>query len=312
LWILVILGVIAGQFCYSMRNEIKAAGLIKDESQAYYIATAGIYAGLEKFFQKGTGNNPFKKEDEEQIWRVNTDLPTQSFGNGSYKVRVGNESGKVNLNYADRELLKMLFSSLELEGPEIESIVDSILDWRDVDSLYRLYGAENDYYQSLPKPYKCRDGFFRYVDELLLVKGITRELYDKGLKDFVSVVMIPDVKTKGIKPMNKGLLNINAVPEALLKILPGMTPKALEGIVGFRQTKDISGLHDLITIMGPELAGGLQKFIDYRHNRFYTFEAEGWTLNNETRQRIRVMVQEIPVTDQRFRIVQWIDSVTEY
>jgi hypothetical protein len=57
---------------------------------------------------------------------------------------------------------------------------------------------------------------------------------------------------------------------------------------------------------------GLQKFIDYHPNRFYTFEAEGWTTNNEIRQRIRVMVQEIPVTGKRFRIVQWIDSVSEY
>lgn len=294
-----------------MRNEVKAAGLIKGESQAYYIAAAGIYAGLEKFFQDKTGNTP-KEEGEDQIWRVGADITAQPFGNGSYKLRIENESGKVNLNYADRELLKMLFSSLGVEEAESETIVDSILDWRDTDSLYRLYGAENDYYQSLPKPYKCRDGFFRYVDEILLVRGITRELYDKGLKDFISVVMISDVKTKGRNSMNKGLLNINAVPEALLKILPGMTPEALEGLVDFRRTKDISSLQDLIGILGPEPATGLQKFIDYHPNRFYTFEAEGRTRHDETRQTIRVMVQEMPLTEKRFRIVQWIDSVSEY
>jgi general secretion pathway protein K len=294
-----------------MRNEVKAAGLIKDESQAYYIAAAGIYAGLEKFFQDKTGNHP-KEEEEDQIWRVGADIAAQPFGNGNYKLRIENESGRVNLNYADRELLKMLFSSLGVEEAETETIVDSILDWRDTDSLYRLYGAENDYYQSLPKPYKCRDGFFRYVDEILLVRGITRELYDKGLKDVISVVMISNVKIRGRNPMNKGLLNINAVPEALLKILPGMTPEALEGIVDFRREKDISSLQDLIRVIGPEPAMGLQKFIDYHPNRFYTFEAEGRTRHDETRQTIRVMVQEMPLTEKRFRIVQWIDSVSEY
>ena len=311
LWILVILGVIAGQFCYSMRNEVKAAGLIKDESQAYYIAKAGIYTALEKFFNDTIGNVP-NEENAEQSWRVEADIPAQSFGSGNYKIRISNESGRVNVNYADRDMLKMLFSSLGAAESEVETIVDSILDWRDPDSLYRLNGAENDYYQSLPEPYRCRDGLFRYIDEILLVKGITRELYDRGLKDFISVAVISDTKAASGKKVNRGLLNINAVPEALLKILPGMTREAVEGIISFRQTEDFTGLQDLIQFTGPDAAMELQKFIDYDHNRFYTFEVEGWTGSSEVRQRIRAMVQEKPVTVKRFRVVQWIDSVSEY
>ena len=175
-----------------------------------------------------------------------------------------------------------------------------------------MNGAENNYYQSLTEPYKCRDGFFRYIDELLLVKGITKELYYNRLKDFISVAIIPKVTGKEKKKFKRECININAVPLELLKILPGITPEALENIVSFRQTKDIANLQDLIVLAGSQITEELKKNIDYNYNRFYTFDAEGCTLDKETKQRIRVMVRETPATEKRYRIVQWIDYVSEY
>jgi DNA uptake protein ComE-like DNA-binding protein len=57
-----------------------------------------------------------------------------------------------------------------------ESIAEAILDWIDPDSVARPLGAENDYYGGLDEPYAPRNGLPDCLEELLLVKGVTREL----------------------------------------------------------------------------------------------------------------------------------------
>lgn len=57
-----------------------------------------------------------------------------------------------------------------------ESIADAILDWMDADSTPRSTGAEDDYYSTLNPPYSARNGIPDSLEELLLVKGVTRSL----------------------------------------------------------------------------------------------------------------------------------------
>ena len=108
-----------------------------------------------------------------------------------------NESGKVNLNRASEPLLKMMLNNFEIEDADKNIIVDSIMDWRDKDNLHRLNGAEDDYYLSLPQPYKCKNGDFTSIDELLLVRGVTPEIFYGGLKDMVSVYQ--DKETESVR-----------------------------------------------------------------------------------------------------------------
>ncbi len=57
-----------------------------------------------------------------------------------------------------------------------EAVADAILDWIDADAQPRPLGAENDYYAGLERPYAPRNGLPECLEELLLVKGVTREL----------------------------------------------------------------------------------------------------------------------------------------
>ena len=95
-------------------------------------------------------------------------------------MKIGNESGKINLNHADAATLKMLLSAFDLDEDEKSVIADSILDWRDANDLHRLNGAEDEYYRSLKVPYECKDGDFDSVEELLLVRGVTEALFYGG------------------------------------------------------------------------------------------------------------------------------------
>jgi len=96
-------------------------------------------------------------------------------------VRFGaeNESARLNLAIlpqwdaeqegAAREAL------MNLPGMS-EPIADAILDWIDVDPTPRPSGAEAEYYSGLGVPYGPRNGLPTSLDELLLIRDVSREL----------------------------------------------------------------------------------------------------------------------------------------
>ncbi len=65
-----------------------------------------------------------------------------------------------------------------------ESTADSILDWIDGDTVRRQFGAEEDYYAGLNLPYGPRNSVPASLEELLLVRGVTRDLMFGGDADF--------------------------------------------------------------------------------------------------------------------------------
>jgi Type II secretion system (T2SS), protein K len=94
-------------------------------------------------------------------------------------VRVGKEARKTNLNQAsDAQIRDRVIQWLgEDRFDEAEQLADAILDWRDPDDLTRTYGAEADDYEALGLDYKPSNGPFNLLTELLLVRGVTGELF---------------------------------------------------------------------------------------------------------------------------------------
>ncbi len=102
--------------------------------------------------------------------------------NGQYAgVRYGaeNESAKINLTVLPQwdKLSPEAGRKALMQLPEMTtSVADAILDWIDTDTAQRQAGAEEDYYSGLDPPYAPRNGKLESLDELLLVKGVTRQL----------------------------------------------------------------------------------------------------------------------------------------
>ncbi len=100
------------------------------------------------------------------------------FGNGTLSYSISDENSKISINSASRGvLIKALeFSGVEV-GEERDIIADSILDWIDKDSNHRINGAENDYYQDQNPPYNAKNGTIESLEELLKVRGMTKEIF---------------------------------------------------------------------------------------------------------------------------------------
>ncbi|NLY00452.1 MAG: general secretion pathway protein GspK [Rhodopirellula sp.] len=56
-----------------------------------------------------------------------------------------------------------------------ESVADGVLDWIDADANQRDYGAEESYYVGLGAPYAPRNAPPTSLEELLLIRGVSRE-----------------------------------------------------------------------------------------------------------------------------------------
>jgi hypothetical protein len=95
------------------------------------------------------------------------------------RVKTGGEEGKMDLNQAtDAQIGDKVAQWLGEERlDEAERLADAILDWRDSDDLTRTDGAEADEYESSGVDYRPSNGPFKLLTELLLVRGVTRELF---------------------------------------------------------------------------------------------------------------------------------------
>ena len=172
LWILAALVILVGALALAVHTEMALAGNFGDLSLCRWAARAGMNRGLsevERLVKSPTtylGATPYTIDSEAE----GIDL-----GQTTFEVAIEDEAGKVNINTAPRDMLVTLFNS--------EEIADAIIDWRDKDDTPGAQGAEDAYYISLPSPYHCKNAPFDTVRELLLVKGVTREVLAQQMTD---------------------------------------------------------------------------------------------------------------------------------
>ena len=319
LWVLILLSGIATEFCFAMRTEVNMVRNFKEQTEAYYIALAGLNRAVYELLRNES--SPEKKklladENEEAAetssrWRMNTDIPPVPFAGGRFIVRIGNEAGKVNINTADEPVLKMMLNGFDLEEQEKSIIVDSIVDWRDENDLHRLNGAENDYYQSLPKPYDCKNGDFDAIEELLMVRGITPEIFYGGLKNMVTAFKDDGSKRGQIRrrsgEADGSKICINAAPRAMLIALPQMTNDLAQSIIDFRKEADFKTLGEVSTLLGADVYGAISRHITLTPSSYYEIESSGSIIDSRTRQGISATVEINRTIKKGYRVVQWSD-----
>jgi general secretion pathway protein K len=107
------------------------------------------------------------------------------------RVRLDDEDGKIDLNGAQPELLALLLKSLADEHPDLRiedplALSERIADFRDIDNLRRLHGAEDPEYLSAGRPAGAKDSAMDTVGELGQVLGMTPEVV-AAVSPFVTV-----------------------------------------------------------------------------------------------------------------------------
>ncbi len=146
---------------------LQQAGVVPGQQQSAAAAAQTFGAGYDAYDEFWAGGVPFQERNEAIM-----------------QCSIADEFGKLNLNaLIDAqtgqeqpiliEALRILFETRAMEGDP----VDAILDWIDLDESPRPGGVESDYYQSLQVPYVSKNGPMDTIEELLLIPGITPDVY---------------------------------------------------------------------------------------------------------------------------------------
>ncbi len=130
----------------------------------------------------------------------------------------------------------------------------AIRDWIDADDQRSgTNGAEDQDYLSQDPPYRAANQPFRSVSELMLVKGMTKELY-AALQPYVAALPTSAPGSIPVNPPTAATLggtatwiNVNTAPEpVLLSLAPNITNKAaVERFIAIRKTQPITNPGDL-------------------------------------------------------------------
>jgi general secretion pathway protein K len=287
LWVITILMVTVLSFALMIRAETYGALIYRDRLEKQFLAEAGIERGIAEVVYRLVNRRQTVILEGREIWKVDGTSYAGRMGKGAYKVRIFDETGKISLNgltEASSIVLKNLLVNMKVSPERADVITDSILDWKDEDNLHRLSGAEDDYYLSLPHPYKARNSNFENLEELLLVKGMTPDIFygtdaKKGLIHFLSL------------HNNTGLINLNAAPREVLTALPGMDSAQADQLIQLRETAKDVPQEDIMRILGGTYAL-MQSYVSVQTGTavIYTIEALGYKDNEKGAYPIRATV----------------------
>src|SRR5258705_12064952 len=130
LWIFIFLFVVAFEFSTSAREEATAAQRFSDETLGYYLALAGFERGLYDFLNQQspaaqTAQAPEAKKNDP----FDGEFHEEDLGTGALRVRVVDESGKININRANDETLLRIFTNPGVDAARRALLLDSIMDW---------------------------------------------------------------------------------------------------------------------------------------------------------------------------------------
>jgi len=171
---LAVLALLALTMIEATRGSTRSARAELDRAQLSAAANAGIVLAVQGLAQ----TSPARR------WQPGARLREVEFAGATLEIRIEDELAKVPINLINEEQADMLFGEFGLQGAELETARDALLDWRDSDSNPRPRGRESDdYAQDGVQP---RDGPLRSNGELAAIPAIGPQLAAR-MDPFVTV-----------------------------------------------------------------------------------------------------------------------------
>ncbi len=227
------------QFNTSMRSDLHAAANLPDGIKLGYIARSGFNYVLAVLLEDDTGVDSL--HDDWADPKILSENSAGRFDEGRFELKVSDHSGRIQINKLvkgkqynenQRKLLERFLRAPEfgLGEEEVQTIISAIKDWIDDDDVATgLYGAEGPgHYETLEKPYSCKNAPIEFLEELLLLKGITKELYER---------ISPYLSPHG----DDGKINLNTAHPLVLRAISDETiedPEMVENMDEYRNDQD--------------------------------------------------------------------------
>lgn len=186
LWMIMVMMTLAASLLYATRTESSMVDSARRSANARAIADAAAHYAVMQLYL------PNKERDLQLggaplLWE---------YEGAKIEIRAVGENGLIDINYASRPLLQLILKQTGMDEQAVENMLDVLEDFRDVDDLRRLNGAEDADYENEGLPFGAKDAPFERIEELQQVLGMTPQLY-QALTRYLTV----NSGASGINPM---------------------------------------------------------------------------------------------------------------
>jgi general secretion pathway protein K len=240
MWVSAALAAIALSVSTSIRAEADRAGTAADGLRAMYLATGSVDRAVQGLLW-GTGSDRFF----DRHYYSEKPRLTYSYPSGDVVVEMMPESAKLDINQASGEDLLRVVTAVSGDPARAREVTAAILGWRGG-------GGSTGANPPSGSTFQPRNASFEEIEELLLVRGVTPELYygnyvaegdgslspRGGLRDSLSVWG------------SQGPFDANAASPALLETL-GASRGAIAQLVRQRAQQPFHNLGDVAALGIP-------------------------------------------------------------
>jgi len=151
------------------------------------------------------------------------------------EIQLQDQTGLINAHFPQKKYLKLLIASLGYNSFKINHIVDSLLDWQDIDNIPRVNGAELSSYTST-----IRNGSVPNLHDFKFVDGITPELEQVLLKNTTIYRMGSFNPTNSPEYLLKAITNNDAAEQVIeLRNNNKLTKRNFTQITGIVEDDDV-------------------------------------------------------------------------
>lgn len=327
LWTLVVLTTFSIYLGFGVRQRMIMVQRLESRHKLYLAASSGVrkaiamlHAAYEKNDQplsvvsaKAFLMNNIRDFRSIDLGDVTVDIERKildkTFDKNEKHYGMIDEASKININFADKRSLVRLFQAVfgwDAEGSE--GLAIAIIDWRTPGTTTLKGFFSQEYYKNLRYPYEPKGRDFELVEELLLVEGMRKDIFER-LRHFVTVY-------------GDGRVNVNTATFPVLYAI-GFTSDVAKDIIQKRiGFDDIEGTADDITFRSTEdFAAAMSVLSMFTENDalfvrelhgsqkitttsdFYSIQAKGYAVGGKQQNTVRCVYDAAART-----IVYWNES----
>jgi general secretion pathway protein K len=306
LWLSAALSAIAFSLANTVRGEVERASTAVDGLRTHYLAEAGVERGI--LYLEWQRQHTLPPNVTFHYDPATPVLPF-TFPSGQAIVEVVPETAKLNINTSLPEDLLRLLAALGVDPERAAQIVMAIVDWRTPGGMTQF----DAFYLSLNPSFRARHASFEETEELMLVRGMTADLYYGGYDHDAEGRLIPHAGLKDCVSVfgTTNSFDVNTAQPAVLAAI-GIPADAVYAIVGRRRIQPFASAQEV----GEFAPGGGPAFGRLRMggNSIFTIRSTARTLLpngqlSDLRRTAAATVKYMPTGEEpKIQILRWYDN----
>jgi general secretion pathway protein K len=303
LWLSAALAAVAFSLASTVRGETERVSSAMDGAKGYYLAAGAIDRAAMELLWSATGTAIGIPPGAPRV--------DYMFPGGAARVEIIPETAKLDVNFTPPEELYQLCLALGMEDARAREIVAAIVDWRSppTDVL-----ALDSYYLALTPSFRPPHASFQTIEELLLVKGVTPEIY------YGTYAPAPETGAEGAPHLvaragladclsvfgSRGSVDANTAQPAVLAAV-GLAPYGIAAVLARRNARPITP-EDLVSL--AEIAGPAASRLRLGGNTIFTFRATAQPRLpdgrlSDLRRTVAAQVKYMAKGPEPFHVLRW-------